>query len=71
MITTIVRSLVGASLELPGAVTIRPWHYVELGKLSIEQVDVLEVFLQARHVQVSQLIDGHPMATFNLRKAIV
>lgn len=71
MLTTIVRSLVGASLELPGAVSIRPWHYVELDKLTTEQVDVLEVYLQARHVQVSQLVDGHPLSSYNLRKAVV
>jgi len=71
MITTCVRSLVGTTLELPGGKSIRPWAQIELGSLTQDQTDVLGVFLTAKHVSIGQLVDGHPISTINLQKAVI
>lgn len=69
-VTTVVRSLVGTPLQIPGGVEIRPWAMVELESLSQEQADVIEVFLAAKHVSVGQLIDGAPVTSINLSRAV-
>lgn len=66
---TIVRSLVGRQLDLPGGVSIRPWHFVELSNLTDEQKVALKLLSADRTVQVSQLRGWAPLATVDLTVA--
>lgn len=63
---TIVRSLVGEVISLPGDVNIRPWCFVEMRDLTAEQKAEIRKLMSARKVQVSQLVDGAPLSTVNL-----
>lgn len=66
---TIVRSHVGRQLDLPGGVTIRPWHFVELRNLTDEQKVALKALSADRTVQVSQLRNRLPLDTVDLSVA--
>jgi hypothetical protein len=65
-ILTIVRSLIGETITLPGDVNIRPWSFVEMRDLTAEQKTEIRKLMAARRVQVSQLVDGAPLSTVNL-----
>lgn len=63
---TIVRSLVGRQVDLPGGVSIRPWHFVELKSLTDEQKAALKILSADKTVQVSQLRGRTPLDTVDL-----
>jgi len=63
---TIVRSHVGRRLDLPGGVSIRPWHFVELKSLTDEQKAALKILSADKTVQVSQLRGRTPLDTVDL-----
>jgi hypothetical protein len=66
-VVTVVRSLVGRPVELPGDVTIRPWHYVELvGALSPEMRRVLYSESTNGVVQLGRVVDGSPLPRCDL-----
>lgn len=65
-LVTVVRSLVGVTLKLPGEVYVRPWHFVELGELSEDMRLCLRELTAARVVQVHQVLDGTPIPTIKL-----
>lgn len=67
---TIVRSLVGQTLELPGEIFIRPWCFIELEEMSTDMVQRLKILRDARVVQLAQVIDGAPRNTLELEKSI-
>lgn len=60
---TVVRSLVGRVVELPGDVKIRPWHFVELDELTPEMKAELKALRDQRVVQLGQVLDGAPLST--------
>jgi S1-C subfamily serine protease len=60
-LVTVVRSLVGTTLRLPGEVYVRPWHFVELTELSDEMRVVLRGLESSRVAQVAQVLDGTPL----------
>ncbi len=67
-LVTVVRSLVGTTVELPEGIFIRPWHFVELGELSDRMRGALRVLMASRVVQIGQLRDGAPLSTVDLSK---
>jgi len=66
MLLTIVRSLVGREVDLPGKIKIRPWHFVELKGMTSTQRALIEKLVQDRVVTVSQLRDGRPLDKLEL-----
>ena len=60
-LVTVVRSLVGIVLHLPGGVFVRPWHFVELEELSDEMRSILRGLEATRVVQIGQVLDGTPL----------
>lgn len=60
-LVTVVRSLVGTTLELPGEVFVRPWHFVELTELSEDMRVRLRELQASRVVQLGQVLDGAPL----------
>lgn len=62
-LVTVVRNLVGVTLELPGPVHVRPWHFVELTELSEEMRVRLRELEASRVVQLGQVQDGAPLPT--------
>lgn len=62
-LVTVVRSLVGVTLELPDQVYVRPWHFVELETLSDDMRIRLRELQASRVVQLGQVLDGSPMPT--------
>ncbi len=58
---TVVKSLIGQKLDLPGDVSIRPWAQVELEELSPEMKAELKELRAARKVQIGQVLDGAPL----------
>lgn len=65
-LVTVVRSLVGITLELTDGVVVRPWHFVEVSELSEDMKALLRELIIARVVQVSQVLDGTPLPTVKL-----
>ena len=65
-LVTVVRSLVGSTLELADGVVVRPWHFVEVGELSDDMKSLLRELSASRVVQVSQVLDGTPLPTVKL-----
>ena len=62
-LVTVVRSNVGETLELPGNLFVRPWHYVEItGPLTAEMSEFVRVLKKARVIQVGQVLDGSPLS---------
>lgn len=68
MLVTVVRSMVGAIVELPGPIFIRPWALVEVRELSDEMRAVLKVLIKSRVVQVGQVLNGAPLSDVRLDK---
>jgi len=66
---TIVRSHVGRQLDLPGGVSIRPWHFVELKDLTDEQKVHIKQLMKDRTVQVSQFRGKAPIESVDLTVA--
>lgn len=62
-LVTVVRSLVGVTLELPGERFVRPWHFVELTELSEDMRVRLRELQASRVVQLGQVLDGAPLPT--------
>lgn len=60
-LVTVVRSLVGVTLELPGPIFVRPWHFVELETLSEDMRVRLRELAASRVVQLGQVLDGAPL----------
>lgn len=58
---TVVRSLVGERLELPGGVIVRPWHFAELKEVTDEQKSAIGDLSRSRQVQVCDVVDGRPL----------
>lgn len=65
-LVTVVRSLVGVALELPGPVFVRPWHFVELGDMSEDMRLRLRELQSARVIQIGQVLDGAPLPTVKI-----
>jgi hypothetical protein len=57
MFVTVVRSKLGAVVELPGGINIRPFNFVELKKLDDEMKKALVVLQKAGSVDVAQIAD--------------
>jgi hypothetical protein len=62
-LVTVVRSLVGVTLELPGPVYVRPWHFVELEDLPEEMRIRLRELQASKVIQLGQVLDGSPLPT--------
>lgn len=57
----------GRELDLPGDVSIRPWHYVEIvGEVSPEMKQVLRAMDANGQVQLGRVIDGRPLPKCDL-----
>ena len=65
-LVTVVRSLVGITLELPGPIFIRPWHYVELEAMSDDMVLRLKELRASRVVDLGQVLDGSPLTKIRI-----
>lgn len=65
-LVTVVRSLVGVSLELPGPIFVRPWCYVEFTELTDEMRLRLRELSASKVVQLGQVVDGSPLPTVKL-----
>jgi len=62
-LVTVVRSLVGVTVELPGPIYIRPWHFVELEELSDPMRIRLRELQASRVIQLGQVLDGSPLSS--------
>jgi hypothetical protein len=60
-LVTVVRSLVGVTLELPGPIYVRPWHFTELETLSDDMCLRLKELQASRVIQLGQVLDGSPL----------
>lgn len=64
---TVVRSMIGLPIRLPDhKEVIRPFHYVELGRLTKAQCEELTMLQHIGHVQLGQLLDGAPLSRVRL-----
>lgn len=68
---TVVRSLVGETIELPNGTKIRPWTFVELKDEDLDgnMVQRLKQLAATKHVQLAQVINGSPMNSTALPEA--
>jgi hypothetical protein len=65
-LVTVVRNLVGITLELPDGVKVRPWHYVELTEISSNMRARLLELRSFKSIQLDQVSDGQPMPLVKL-----
>lgn len=60
-LVTVVRNLTSTTLELPGGIKVRPWHYTELETLTDEMRKQLRELESYRQIQLGQVLDGLPL----------
>lgn len=68
MLITVVRSLVGTTLELPGPRFIRPWAQIEVLELNDEMREILKTLVKSKVIQVGQVLNGSPLTDVRLDK---